>query len=539
LRLAAVTLGALQAYAGRHYLNADGVSYLDLADAWGRGDWAGALNTYWSPLYPWLLALGRAALRPTPYWEVATTKLVGFAVYVGAALAFEFLLRELLLWRRPALSERAVVGFAYALFLLTSLGLISLEPVTPDLCVALLVYLAAGLMTRCRRLGFGPARSALLGLVLGAAYLAKAALLPLGFFFLVVSAWAVGRKRLAHVAAAGAAWALVAGGYAMALSLHAGRPTTGDAAGLNYLWFVNGVELFGWRTSDTALGRPEHPPRPLLAEPPVFAFAEPVGGTYPLWYDPAYWCAGLHARWRPGEQWEALTKAGTDLLTLLVVQFGVCTAALAVLTLFGRSAVRGDFWRTLGAEYPLWLPALFALGLYSLVHIQGRYVAPFLTLAGLGLLCGLRLAVARVGRYVPLLLLGVWLPVGALAVSLVGRAAAGVRGGEGASAHADWAVAQELARHGVGPGSRVAVVGDAFECGWARLGGVRIVAQVGRSDAPRYWADVGRRRAVHEAFRRAGAVAAVARSAPAADAWLPVPGGSYHVLLLGRGGGTD
>jgi hypothetical protein len=219
------------------------------------------------------------------------------------------------------------------------------------------------------------------------------------------------------------------------------------------------------------------------------------------------------------------------------VQFGVCTAALGVLTVLGRSTGRGEFWRGLGAEYPLWLPALCALGLYSLVHVQGRYVAPFLTLAGLGFLCGLRSA-AGVGRYVPLLLLGVWLPVGALAVSLAGRAAAGVRGGEGASVHADWAVAQELARYRVGPGSRVAVVGDAFECGWARLGGVRIVAQVGRADAPCYWADGERRRAVHDAFRRAGAVAVVAKGAPAADGWLPVPGGAYTVLFLGRGGGT-
>ena len=31
----------------------DGVSYLDIGDAYFRGDWKAAVNAYWSPVYSW------------------------------------------------------------------------------------------------------------------------------------------------------------------------------------------------------------------------------------------------------------------------------------------------------------------------------------------------------------------------------------------------------------------------------------------------------------------------------------------------------
>ena len=65
-RLLAVTMAALQAWRG-FSVNPDGVSYLDIADAYLRGDWHAAVSTYWSPLYSWLLAAGLAVFRPAPF----------------------------------------------------------------------------------------------------------------------------------------------------------------------------------------------------------------------------------------------------------------------------------------------------------------------------------------------------------------------------------------------------------------------------------------------------------------------------------------
>ena len=57
--LVAVVLGALHAWAGamRQSMNADGIAYLDMGDAYWRGDWNMAINSVWSPLYSWLLGL--------------------------------------------------------------------------------------------------------------------------------------------------------------------------------------------------------------------------------------------------------------------------------------------------------------------------------------------------------------------------------------------------------------------------------------------------------------------------------------------------
>ena len=51
LRIGAVILGLQQAWASRQTIALDAVSYLDMGDAFLRGDWATAVNGYWNPLY--------------------------------------------------------------------------------------------------------------------------------------------------------------------------------------------------------------------------------------------------------------------------------------------------------------------------------------------------------------------------------------------------------------------------------------------------------------------------------------------------------
>jgi hypothetical protein len=563
LRLTALALGAMQAYAGRHYLNADGVSYLDLADAWAVADWQGGLSTYWGPLYPELLGGALALLRPKPYWEIAVVKLVGFGIFAACLFAFEALLRELLLWRRTRAEADSgppdwpVTLIAYPLFLVATLHLISLELATPDLCVTFLLFLAAGVMTRNRRLGVSPARSAQLGLVLGLAYLAKAALLPIGAIFLAVSCLAAGtmRKLRLHLAVCGTIWLAIVGSYVAAMSTKVGRLTFGDARTLNCLWFVNGVELFRWRTSDPGLGKPIHPPLQLWDSPPLYVFAQVdefgglaqqvdkfgrsvVNGTYPIWFDPGYWCQGLVCRWTPAEQLRTLGTTGADLLRILVVDFGVGTATLLLLGLAARLSFRGQARARGGSfmlAYHLILPSVAAMGLYLLVHVQGRYVAPFLVLLALGFLVGYRFAPSPQWprrQPVRLLVLLVWAPVLAMIVVFGVRASREMLQGEGPEAHPHWAVADYLEQHGIGPRGKVAVLGDAFECGWARLGRLRIVAQM--EDVAGYRAaDCRTRHALYSKFRSTGAMAVIAPEArELGEDWVPIPGTAFHMWLL-------
>ncbi len=62
--LLALLLGFFQAWAARFTIAHGAVSYLDMGDAYFRGDWAMAVNGYFNPLYAWVLGL--AMMRWTP-----------------------------------------------------------------------------------------------------------------------------------------------------------------------------------------------------------------------------------------------------------------------------------------------------------------------------------------------------------------------------------------------------------------------------------------------------------------------------------------
>src|SRR5262245_29254056 len=70
-RMLAVTLGGLHAWtaATQQSMNEDGISYLDMGDAYLRGDWNMAVNTVWSPLYSWILGGTMKVIRPSMAWE--------------------------------------------------------------------------------------------------------------------------------------------------------------------------------------------------------------------------------------------------------------------------------------------------------------------------------------------------------------------------------------------------------------------------------------------------------------------------------------
>ena len=53
---AVVVMGLLQVGAHRNSMNPDGISYLEVGRA-GISGWHGFVNSYWSPLYPFLLSL--------------------------------------------------------------------------------------------------------------------------------------------------------------------------------------------------------------------------------------------------------------------------------------------------------------------------------------------------------------------------------------------------------------------------------------------------------------------------------------------------
>ena len=547
--LVALAFGLFHAWMYLHDIqDVDGISYLDLGDAYLRGDWATAINGYWSPLYAWLLGLAMLLLRPAPAWEVPTTQLVNLAIYVGALGCFDFLLRELLRSGTTDVDDApepstglpawALLPIGYALFVWSALYWQRFWLQTPDMLVASVVFVAAALLVRIRR-GAGSWRLfATLGVVLGAGYLAKAAMFPLGFVFLglaaVLAAVRDRRRALPRTLLALATFLLVAAPLVVALSAAKGRVTIGDTGRLNYAWFVSQLRpVPDWRdwpqwSPGGELGTPEHGPRQLVESPRVYEFAAPVGGTYPPWYDPSYWHEGLRPPFDAALQLKRLNASVRFYFEWFA--YGPQPGLLVVVVLLAvAGATRRPRARELLPHWYLVVPALAAAGMYALVNVEGRYVAPFVVVAWLGVLGGLRLPVSPWGAR---LAAGAAVAFVSLALGL--SAVASVRDALGEpdpdnDARTHVRVAAGLASVGVRPGAPTAFVGSWLSAmRWGRLARVRHVAEVPWKDAPTFWAaDPEVQTQVVTALCSAGATVIVADKAPAEHAtlgWSGVPG---------------
>lgn len=292
LQATVVVLVLIQVLFWRNMMDADGMSYLDVAHAYAEGDWAGAVNAYWSPLYSWLLTALIVIFHLSPRQEIAVTNALSFVLFLLALAAFSFFLHQLLARtsvaeeRTERASNRAWLALAYAALAYACISLTHVGRGGPDLLLAASFYMAMGLMLRFARASTREIPTGLLlGAVLGLGYLAKAVMFPVAVLALVCFGVLTRRAKRGTL---GLALAILAFGgisapWIATLSHAKGRWTYGDTGRLNYFWYVNdGAQ------GDPAYGRILHPPRELSRSPVVYEFAEPVRGTYPLWYDPSY-----------------------------------------------------------------------------------------------------------------------------------------------------------------------------------------------------------------------------------------------------------
>jgi hypothetical protein len=563
LRSLAIALGALHtAVAMRSQsMNEDGIAYLDFGDALWNGSSNGATNTTWSPLYAWILGGVLKIVQPSMSWEFPTVQLVNLTIYLIALASFEFFWRRLgqtrLLSPGDGRDRTPIPTFwwlvaGYSLFIYVSLNLISVWSVTPDMCVAALVYVAAGLLIDVGSSRSGRLVALALGAVLGVAYLAKAAMLPLGLACIALVALLPrpGRRSGGHAVLAVLAFLVVAAPWSVALSKWVGHATFSDVGRFTYLKHVNQMPWPQWQLAAGELdGVPAHPPRLAHDDPAVWEFGDPIGGTYPLGYDPAWWAQGLEPRVEPAQQAAVLAGNLQYYFHLFVrMQGGVLAAAVLLLlsTLYYERRVRWDA----SAALVLWGGT--ALGLYSLVFAEARYVAAFVLLVWGGLLAKVALPPGAVARRMTslataVLSLFVWINIGAL--NLEGLAGvAGFQpapremsgGAHGRSlADRDTArhpvIASELVNFGLRKNDPIAFIGYSYSAYWARLVRLRIVAEIRPEQAAEFWRlDALRQRDVLDSLRQAGARAVVAEPPqPGMDmtGWKALPAG-YLVRRL-------
>lgn len=533
----AVALGLLQVWADRHHVGPDGTSYIEIARGVQLGNLRAVVNGYWSPLYPFLLSGAFRIVDPPAYWESTVVHFLNFVIYLSALYCFELFLGGLSTARNrmgeahsegKTRDERAWWVWGYLLFLWATWFWTSPAEVTPDLCVVCLVLLATAALVRIKTGIAGWGTFAALGAILGVGYLAKAAMFPVAFPFLL-SAFLLerpGKQAGLRTLVAIATFGVTAMPFLFALSTSKNRVTFGDSGKINYAWYVDGVPRTPrWQGGPPGTGTPVHPIRRVLSTLPLYEFGEPVAGSYPPWYDPSYWYEGIRPRLNVKGQLMACYRAANSYLRIWSRDGTLYFVGLAML-LLSKKRLRGE--RPKQRFFLIWMPTYFALLMYELVHVEPRFVGGF----GLVLLAAAFTQVCSGSRDGAARLAG-WIMILAPALAIASGVVADMRAAASPRPFQQWLVAKALHESGISPGTGVGVIGMGLDAYWAHLAGVRIIAEIPQPDEGSFVsADSMCKQAILVKFSDLGARALITDNAAVArssEGWRPLGNSGYYV----------
>ncbi len=538
-RVAAIVIGVGHFWVSKYLVFGDGISYLQIADQYALGRWKLAINAYWSPLLSWLIALVSAGLKKQTPAGALQLHTINLAAYLVSLMAFEFFFSKLTefaehRWGKPFSQGSAYASWSllgYAVFVWAAMGQIGLHMPVPDLILTIFVYLIFGMLLKIESGNTSSRSFGILGVTIALAYLTKAAMFPVAPVFFLAAASLVKPRGLMFRRAglSLAVFLMVVAPWLIALHGAKGYWTTGEAGRLNYAWEVDGVTRFvHWQGEPGGFGRPEHPARKLLDAPAMYEFGEPFPVAYAPWYDPSYWYEGVAPHLVPARQIKVLWLNSLRALFLFLLVPGLLPLlVIGWRGMMNRQDVRATLFLT--------APAAVTVGLYCLVFVDGRYIAPFLAVLGL------TLAAPAYGRperpwarsvvlTAALLTCGFFTGLGA-AAGLFALLRDGVNGSK-TFPDTTAAVANEVRGLGAVPGDKIGYIGGAaINADWARLDGLRIVAEIpvttkrvddqwhiverDTSQTDIFWkSGADRQNLVFSLFRAAGARFVVAENAP-------------------------
>ncbi len=529
-------MGIAQAWATRHIIFSDGISYIEIAAAYLNGDWVNAINPYWSPLYSWFIAAMLWVLRPGTYWQASMLHIVNFIAYAGGVVALDLLLREVLLTMRDesAGSERTLSPFtlyvaAYTAFPVAALGIIGYN--SPDTISIALMLLLSALILRVKRTGGSPITFLLIGAVCGVFYLARtgfAPSIPICIAAVLILLKQQRRPLIGPGLIMAAAVVAVSAPFITAISLKENKFTIGESGRLTYGWEASGAVRFThWQGEPYDIGLPIHPTKRVSTHPDAYVFNGPVGGSYPPWYDPTYWYSGIKPKLKPALQVRVFL-IGLVLVLRLLASSPITVPCLILIVHMGVLA----WFRRLWSFWPILIPTLAGLLLYCLVYVEKRYIASNLIVIWLAVLGSIQVREDKWRYWGNTLTQGLCLVF--FAYFLYARVLPAAASSLWDLVHLkerekniNFILAERFRQLGLHAREKVAFVGMGTNADWARLDNVRIVGEipivwqrhqklldnylVENSDQIKaFWdADAGKRKQVLDAFRNAGAVMVV------------------------------
>jgi hypothetical protein len=336
--------------------------------------------------------------------------------------------------------------------------------------------------------------------------------------------------------------------FIAAISFQKHRPTFGDSGRIAYAAYISNLEfLFPGDGGDfypDGIGHAEnianysafskqltHPVKRVFDDPAAYSFGLHTAGTHPFWFDPSYWQEGVRPAFNLSRQ---LQVSGYAIAYLLVLTFGLFyqLAVTVILLLLFLLAPRPSTCLAAAAEvWYLLAPIVIAILMYAIVHLEYRYIAPFICVGWIVLFSGVRLPFSNNLRFVMrfavfFAALSQTVLAGATTYNVLNRA-------RHYSRYVD--AAEALRRQEVGPGTKIALISDdplgqggTFV---ARLARTQVVAQV--NDPMKFWSSPQVQPDVLEALAKAGAeVALTWRENPKPKNWQQLDGSSYFIKRL-------
>jgi hypothetical protein len=496
----------LDLWNNRDLFDPEGITYLDMADAYLRGEWRAALIGLWSPLYPSLLALVMLFFAPSGQWEFTTVHGVNLLIYLIELATFSVFLLEFLraikqIPARLQLPAWSWLVLGYSLFTWSVIRLTPVHLPEPDSIVCSLVYLIFALLFRIRTEAVTWGKWILFGVVLGLGYLTKAVMFPMAFVFTGVAlilAWG-SAKKLYKILVAFSVFLLLSLPYILALSSANARWTFSDAGWLNYAWEIEQVKKWNhWQGEETVYGTPVHPTRKINDNPPMYEFATPFQVTYAPWYNPSYWYDGVKITIDSRRQLSVIIRniiallfflatspgsAATGVRTWYGLQYATDRTVGALLTLLCVIVLTklGDvsIFRGITEHWFVLVPIGTVMGLYSLLHFEGRYIAAYVVILWMVLFRSIAIPYLLESKRI----FTAVLVAAAIVVAMTLAAQTGQAALHAAqyftnskndapflqSGYTNWKVANYLQTTGLREGEPVGSVGWTFSAYWARM----------------------------------------------------------------------
>ncbi len=534
-----ILAGATLTYTTRHFINGDAINYIEMGEAFRQGNVRDFINLTASPGYAVLLGLTQSLLNTNSWTEVPLLKGVNFVLLLIGMWACDFLLRSLkksyasLIHKGICLPWFMVMALAYAMFLFCALVWITPKLVAPDMATFSTTLLSTAMILQIRETPESYRPYLWLGVLLGAAYLFKTFFFSFSLMFLGAAAIACGsiKRAIPRITLSLVSMLLVSALWIIPLSMKLGTISYGETGALNYAIYVK------------AEGKGRYCPVILDANPEVLLyktdFVEKC--TRPATFDPGYWKVGM--------------KPVFDLKMHLTLVFEhalqICSDKpwlfLAVLIWIAWNIkARGFQFRELSAfAIPLYLavPSLVGILMYSMIHVEMRYIAPFIFLVFLGVVLCLRYDTANhssmrnaiIGAFGMLAVILALLAVSVIDQSVRGLISAGSKPTYKEAYSELFAVKDYLQNQGLRPGDQVAVIAYP-PIYWARISGVKISAEI-PNEKKMISAAVENRKEALATLRPVGVHAVVAKGKEfaglIAEGWKLIPGTrDFYALTL-------